>query len=124
MFISDFAIKRPMVTVIVMVALVLFGLFALLRLETDEFPEIDQPVLLVVLPYPGGAPEGVEQEVLEPVEEAVSGISGVDDLYGTAGDGFAQLVILFEFGKDMQEASQEVRDAISAVRQDLPTEME
>ncbi|HLT46414.1 MAG TPA: efflux RND transporter permease subunit [Rubricoccaceae bacterium] len=124
MFISDFAIRRPMVTIITMVALVVFGLFALMRLETDEFPEVEQPVLLLLVPYPGGAPETVEQEVLEPIEEATSGISGVDDLYGTAGDGFAQLIVLFEFGKDMQEASQEVRDAISAIRQDLPPEME
>ncbi|HYE95385.1 MAG TPA: efflux RND transporter permease subunit [Rubricoccaceae bacterium] len=124
MFISDFAIRRPMVTVLAMVALVVFGLFALLRLETDEFPEVEQPVLLLLVPYPGGAPEGVEQEVLEPIEEATSGLSGVDDLFGTAGDGYAQLIILFEFGKDMQEASQEVRDAISAIRQDLPAEME
>ena len=124
MFISDFAIRRPMVTVIAMVALVVFGLFALWNLETDEFPEIEQPVLVVIVPYPGGAPESVEQEVLEPIEEAASGISGVDDLYGTAGDGYAQLIILFDFGKNMQEASQEVRDAISGIRQDLPTEME
>ena len=77
-----------------MVALVVFGLFALMNLETDELPEIEQPVLVVVVPYPGGAPESVEQEVLEPIEEAASGISGVDDLYGTAGDGFASDVVV------------------------------
>ena len=124
MYISDFAIKRPMVTVVTMVALVMFGLFALSELQTDEFPEIQQPVLLVSIPYPGAAPDGVEQEVLEPVEEAFTGISGVDQIFGTATDGHAQVLILFQFEKDMQEASQDVRDAISRIRSDLPVEME
>jgi HAE1 family hydrophobic/amphiphilic exporter-1 len=78
MVISDFAIKRPMITVVTMVALVVFGLFALMRLQTDEFPDIQQPVVLVGVPYPGASPEGVEREILKPVEDAIKGISGVD----------------------------------------------
>ena len=58
MVISDFAIKRPMITVVTMVALVVFGLFALWRLQTDEFPDIQQPVVLTLIPYPGASPEG------------------------------------------------------------------
>jgi len=87
MVISDFAIKRPMITVVTMVALVIFGLFALAMLQTDEFPDIQAPVVLVGIPYPGGSPEGVEREVLKPVEDAIKGISGVDKMYGTATDG-------------------------------------
>ena len=59
MVISDFAIKRPLVTVVVMLCLVLFGVLSLLRLETDEFPEISPPFLIVGVPYPGGSPDGV-----------------------------------------------------------------
>lgn len=77
MVISDFAIKRPMITVVTMVALVVFGLFALLRLQTDEFPDVQQPVVLTGIPYPGASPEGVEREVLDPVEDAIRGISGL-----------------------------------------------
>src|SRR3954470_6529538 len=71
MIISDFAIKRPMITVVTMVALVVFGLFALWRLQTDEFPDIQQPVVLTFIPYPGASPEGVERGVLKPVEDAI-----------------------------------------------------
>ena len=95
MIISDFAIKRPMITVVTMVALVVFGLFALWRLQTDEFPDIQQPVVLTFIPYPGASPEGVEREILKPVEDAIKGISGVDKIYGTAGDGYAQIITLF-----------------------------
>ena len=61
MVISDFAIKRPMITVVVMLALVVFGLFALMLLQTDEFPDVAEPVVLVGIPYPGAYPEGVER---------------------------------------------------------------
>jgi HAE1 family hydrophobic/amphiphilic exporter-1 len=57
MVISDFAIKRPMITIVTMVALVVFGLFALMRLQTDEFPDIQQPIVLLGIPYPGASPD-------------------------------------------------------------------
>ncbi|HET6566650.1 MAG TPA: efflux RND transporter permease subunit, partial [Rhodothermales bacterium] len=123
MYISDFAIKRPMVTVVVMVALIIFGFFALQKLLVDEYPDVQQPVLLIGIPYPGASPSGVEREVLDPVEEAISGISGVDKVFGTAADSYAQITVLFLFGKDMNVASQEIRDKISAIRADLPPEM-
>ena len=123
MVISDFAIKRPMITVVTMVALVVFGLFALWRLQTDEFPDIQQPVVLTFIPYPGASPEGVEREVLKPVEDAIKGISGVDQIFGTAGDGYAQIITLFVFEKDPQIGTQDIRNAISGIRQDLPIEM-
>jgi HAE1 family hydrophobic/amphiphilic exporter-1 len=123
MVISDFAIKRPMITVVTMVALVVFGLFALWRLQVDEFPDIQQPVVLTFIPYPGASPEGVEREILKPVEDAIKGISGVDKIFGTAGDGYAQIITLFLFEKDPQVATQDIRDAISGIRADLPVEM-
>jgi HAE1 family hydrophobic/amphiphilic exporter-1 len=123
MVISDFAIKRPMITIVTMVALVVFGLFALWRLQVDEFPDIQQPVVLTFIPYPGASPEGVEREILKPVEDAIKGISGVDKIFGTAGDGYAQIITLFLFEKDPQVATQDIRDAISGIRADLPVEM-
>ena len=124
MFISDFAIKRPLITVVTMVALVVFGLFALIRLQTDEFPEVAPPFVSVAVVYPGASPEVVENEVLDPVEEAIASISGVKKMQGSAADGFAMVLIEFVFEKPLQEATQDIRDAISAIRSDLPQEME
>src|ERR687898_620502 len=62
MFISDTAIKRPVITVVTMLALVVFGIVALLQLDTDEFPEIDAPVVVVSIPYPGASPDIVDRE--------------------------------------------------------------
>ncbi|MGZ8492219.1 MAG: efflux RND transporter permease subunit, partial [Gemmatirosa sp.] len=124
MFISDFAIKRPIITVVSMVALVVFGLFALLKLQTDEFPEVAPPFVTVAVPYPGASPDGVERELLDPIEEAISAISGVKKVMGTAQDGFATIMVEFEFEKPIAEATQDIRDAISGIRNDLPLEME
>ena len=123
MFISDFAIKKPLITVVSMVALVVFGLFALFKLKTDEFPDIAPPVVVVGIPYPGASPEGVEKEILDPIEEQINSISGVKHVSGKAYDGFGQVIVEFEFSKDLAEATQDLRDAISAKRADLPTEM-
>ncbi|MGE0443758.1 MAG: efflux RND transporter permease subunit [Vicinamibacterales bacterium] len=124
MFISDTAIKRPVITVVSMLALVVFGIVALTQLDTDEFPEIDAPVVVVSVPYPGASPDTVEREVLDPIEEAISGISGVDQINGNALDSFGNVVVVFLFGKDTRVATQEIRDQISSIRADLPVEME
>ena len=123
MFISDFAIERPIITVVTMIALVVFGLSSLARLDTDEFPDIDQPIVFIGIAYPGAAPDVVEREVVSRLEDKISGISGVDKMNSTSTDGFAQIIIQFSFSKDVNQATQDVRDAISAVRAQLPAEM-
>jgi HAE1 family hydrophobic/amphiphilic exporter-1 len=125
MFISDFAIKKPIVTVTVMIALVAFGIAALFRLQTDEFPDIQQPMIAVTIAYPGASPDVVEREVVDPIEDSFSTISGVDwsRTTSSATDGLAQFLVSFDFDKDIQQASQDIRDAISTKREDLPDEM-
>ncbi|MBV9879533.1 MAG: efflux RND transporter permease subunit [Gemmatirosa sp.] len=123
MVISDFAIKRPLVTVVSMLALAVFGLVALLKLKTDEFPDVAPPFVSVAVPYPGASPDGVEKEILDPIEEQIAAITGVKQVMGKAYDGFGQIIIEFQFGKDLNEATQDIRDAISGIRSDLPTEM-
>ncbi len=123
MIISNFAIKRPLLTIVTMLALVVFGAFALFNLKTDEYPDTAPPYVSVGIPYPGASPDVVEKQVLKPVEDQISSISGVKQVQGQAYDGYAQVVIEFYFGKDLNVATQEVRDAISAIRSDLPDEM-
>ncbi|HYO16642.1 MAG TPA: efflux RND transporter permease subunit [Thermoanaerobaculia bacterium] len=124
MTISDFAIERPIVTIVSMLILVIFGIFALVNLEVDEFPDLTNPIVFVAVPYPGANPSQVELEVVEPMEEAFSALSGVDEITSRSLDGFAQITVQFNFSKDPDQASQDVRDAISSIRNDLPLEME
>ena len=69
MFISDFSIRRPIITVVSMLGLVVFGIFALVQLKTDEFPDVAPPIVSVSVPYPGASPDTVEREVIDPIEE-------------------------------------------------------
>ena len=124
MFISDTAIKRPVLTIVAMLLFVVFGLVALVQLDTDEYPEIDAPVVVIAIPYPGASPDVVEREVIDPIEEVISGISGVDRMRSNSLDSFANIIVEFDFSKDPRTASQEVRDKISEIRNELPTEME
>jgi hydrophobic/amphiphilic exporter-1 (mainly G- bacteria), HAE1 family len=124
MWISSFAIKNPIVTVAVMLALVVFGFISLLLLQTDEFPDVDPPVVAISIPYPGASPESVEREVISPLEDAFAAIDGVDKIHSTAFDNYGIIIIEFLFSKDLQEATTDVRDKISGARQDLPLEME
>jgi HAE1 family hydrophobic/amphiphilic exporter-1 len=123
MLISDSAIRRPVITVVVTVALVIFGVFSLLTLKTDEYPDVAPPYVTIGVPYPGASPETVEKEVLNPIEEAISSITGVKKVNGKAMDGFALILIEFEYTKPLNEATQDIRDGISGIRNDLPIEM-
>ena len=123
MILSDFSIKRPLVVIVVTIALMLFGYFALTKLKTNQFPDVQPPVLVVNVPYPGASPETVEREILNRIEDSMSTIQGIRDIRSYARDSSATIVVVFEFDKDLTAAAQELRDSISTVRDKLPAEM-
>ncbi|HEX6903682.1 MAG TPA: efflux RND transporter permease subunit, partial [Thermoanaerobaculia bacterium] len=109
---------------VAMLMCVVFGLVALAQLDTDEFPEIDAPVVAVSVIYPGASPDVVEREVVDQIEEAIAGISGVDKMRSSSLDNFGTIIVEFDFSKDPRVATQEIRDKISGIRNELPPEME
>ncbi len=123
MILSDFSIKRPLVVVVVTITLMLLGYFALTNLKTNQYPDVQPPVLVVNVPYPGASPETVEREILNRIEDSMSTIPGIRDIRSYARDSSATIVVVFEFDKDLTAAAQELRDSISTVRDKLPTEM-
>lgn len=104
--------------------LVVFGLFALPELAVDQYPNVDFPIITATVTYPGADPETIEQKILEPLEEAVNGIAGLDKVSGNAYPNIAQLVLQFKLEKNGDQASQEVRDKIFAKLSDLPDDAE
>ena len=88
MFISDFAIKRPIVTVVSMLALVVFGTFALLQLEVDEFPDIAPPVVSSPCPIRAPRPRQVERDLIDPMEEGIAASAGVEEDQSQSLDSF------------------------------------
>src|ERR1700694_920859 len=123
MLLSDFSIKRPVSTVVIIIALMCMGLLALNKLRVNQIPDVDMPVMVVSIPYPGASPETVEREIINRVEKALQSIPQVYQMRSTASESQAQIVIQFNFKKNMVEASDEIRNAINSVRYKLPVEM-
>ena len=123
MFLSDFSIRRPVAMVVIIIALMCLGLLALKKLRVNLSPDVEQPVLVVAIPYPGASPDSVEREIVNRIEKALQSIPGVYQIRSTASEGNASIVIIFNFKKNMVEASDEVRNAIASVRYKLPVEM-
>jgi HAE1 family hydrophobic/amphiphilic exporter-1 len=123
MLLSDFSIRRPVSTVVVIIMLMGLGLLALKNLRVNEIPDVEQPVMVVNIPYPGASPETVEREIVNRVEKALQSIPQVYQIRSTASESTAQIVIIFNFKKNMVEASDEIRNAIASVRHKLPLEM-
>lgn len=123
MFLSDFSIKRPVATVVIIIALMALGLLALNKLRVNQIPDVEQPVLVVSITYPGASPDTVEREIVNRIEKALQSISGVDEVRATASEGQARFTLMFNFDKNMVEAADEVRNAIGTVRHKLPVEM-
>jgi hydrophobe/amphiphile efflux-1 (HAE1) family protein len=123
MFLSNFSIKRPMVAIVLIIAMMCVGLLALKKLRVNQSPDVDLPLIVVSIPYPGASPDTVEREVLNRIEKSLQSISGVDKLTGNAEEGSATILLWFKFDKNLIEASDEIRNAIASVRYKLPTEM-
>ena len=123
MFLSNFSVKKPVVTIVILLMLMAVGLLALKKLKVNQIPDVDMPLLVIDINYPGASPDTVEREVLNRVEKALQSVNGIKDLRGTANEGNANMQVFFEFKKNMVEATDEVRNAIGKVRYKLPTEI-
>lgn len=123
MFLSDFSIKRPIATIVLIVAMMCLGLMALKKLRVNQNPDVEVPFIVVNIPYPGASPETVEREIVNRLEKSLQSITGVTEINSTASESSASIFIRFTFSKNLIEASDEIRNAIAAVRYKLPTEM-
>jgi hydrophobic/amphiphilic exporter-1 (mainly G- bacteria), HAE1 family len=123
MFLSNFSIRQPITTVAIVIVLMCMGLIAIKHLRVNPLPDVQQPVLVVSIPYPGASPETVEREIINRVEKSLQSIPQVYEIRSTASESNAQIVIIFNYQKNLVEASDEVRNAIGTVRYKLPVEM-
>jgi HAE1 family hydrophobic/amphiphilic exporter-1 len=123
MWFTQVSLKNPVFATMVMMALVVLGLFSLQRLQVDQFPNIDFPVVVVIADYPGAAPEIVESEVSKKIEESVNSIAGINALTSRSYEGQSVVVIEFGLHIDGRKAADDVREKVAAVRATLRTEV-
>ncbi len=117
-----FAINRPITTLMGVLTFIVFGLMSYNTMPTNLFPNVDFPIVTVQTTYNGADPSTVETKVTDKIEEAVSGVDGIDKLMSTSYEGFSSVTIQFKLTKDLDEATNDVRDKIGAI--DLPLEVD
>jgi len=123
MFLSNFSIRQPVTTVAIVIVLMCVGLLAFKNLRVNQIPDVEQPVIVVNVTYPGASPETVEREIINRVEKALQSIPQVYEIRSTASESLARIIIIFNFKKNMAEAADEIRNAVASVRHKLPVEM-
>ncbi len=119
-WLAALCVKRPVFATVLILSLTVIGAFSFTRLGVDQFPKVDFPTVLVTTVQPGAAPEQIETEITDKVEEAVNTISGIDELRSVSSEGVSQVIISFLLDKDADVAAQEVRDKVNGVLPQLP----
>src|SRR5436853_5010178 len=119
-WLAALCVKRPVFATVLILSLTVIGVFSFTRLGVDRFPKIDFPTITVTTVQPGAAPEQIETEITDKIEEAVNTISGIDELRSNSSEGISQVVISFVLEKDTDVGAQEVRDKVNGVLPLLP----
>jgi HAE1 family hydrophobic/amphiphilic exporter-1 len=120
---TEVALRRPVTTVVVFVALSLIGLLASKLLPLEKFPDIEFPGIFVMVPYNGSTPEEVEQLITRPVEEALATLSGVEAMYSTSREDQAEIFLQFGWDQSMGAKGIEARAKVDSIRHLLPSDV-
>lgn len=117
---STWAIRKPVPSLAFFLVLVIVGIVGFMRLPVTRFPNIDIPIITVAISQPGAAPSEIANQIVKPVESAVSDVSGVNHVTATATDSVANIVIEFDLEVDTDRALNDVKDAMAGVQDELP----
>lgn len=120
MKVADFSVRRPVTIVMLVIAVILFGIVSFPKLSVDLFPEMELPVAVAVTSYPGATPTEVENLVTKPLEERLGTVSNLQDIYSISLEGASQVILFFNWGTDIDQAMLDMRDAIDQVVGMLP----
>jgi multidrug efflux pump len=121
---SELSIKRPVLAVVMSTIIVLFGLVGFSYLGVREYPALDPPIVTVTTSYPGASPDVIASQITEPLEQNISGASGIRVISSTSQEGRSQIKVEFELSIDMEAAANDVRDKVSVARKMLPLDVD
>lgn len=124
MNISSVCIERPVLSIVLSILIVLFGVIGFLFLGIREYPSVDPPVVTVSTVYTGANADIIESQITEPLEESINGIAGIRSLTSTSSDGRSTITVEFELGIDMESAANDVRDRVSRSIRSLPSDID
>ena len=124
MNLPEIAIRRPVFAWMLMAALILFGLIAASRMGVSQLPDVDFPVVTVRVDYPGAAPEVMETNVVDIIEDAVMTVEGVRSVTSTSRYASASISVEFDLARSIGDALQEVQNKVAAAQRNLPSDIE
>ena len=120
MSISSTSIKRPVLSIVMSLVVIIFGFIGLTALPVREYPNVDPPIINIRTTYPGANAEIIDSQITEIIESSINGISGIRTLTSTSSDGNSNITVEFELGVEMESAANDVRDRVSRVQNRLP----
>jgi HAE1 family hydrophobic/amphiphilic exporter-1 len=120
---SERLIRRPITTILLMVALVIFGVVGYARLPISDLPSIDFPTIQVNVSLPGASPTTMATSVATPLEQQFSSIAGITEMGSSSGQGSSQITLQFNLDRDIDAAAQDVQTAISQAARQLPADL-
>lgn len=112
----DLSIRRSVFAWVLMFSMIVFGAISLSRLGISQMPDVDFPVITISVAFEGAAPEVVETDLIEPIEQRLLGIEGVKEMRSTANQGSASVVLEFDINRNVETALQEVQSALSQLK--------
>jgi hydrophobe/amphiphile efflux-1 (HAE1) family protein len=124
MSLAEFCVKRPAFTTVLVLSLVVTGLFSFRDLSVDLLPKADPATVTVNLRLPGASPDEMSASVAEPLEQALSGVAGVDEIESRLGVGTARITVKFVLERDINEAAQDVREKVAGALGSLPPQVQ
>lgn len=124
MSIYSSSVKRPVTTILIFVALIVIGLYSLVQLPVDLYPEIELPFVTVMTTYPGASASDIESNVTRPLEDNLNSVSNLKELTSTSSDGLSVIFLNFEYGSNLDEAMNDIRSNLNFVTRYLPEESE
>ena len=120
---SEFCVRRPVSATMLVMSLVVLGLFSFRDLGVDLFPRADPATVNVSLLLPGASPDEISTSVVEPMEEAISGVSGIDEILARIAEGRANITVRFVLERDINDAANDVREKVAGAIQRVPPEL-
>ncbi len=117
---SDLCVRRPVFATMLVMSLVVLGSFSFRNLGVDLFPKADPATVSVALTLPGASPDELSSSVVEPMEEAISGVSGIDEMQARMAEGRAQITVRFVLERDINDAANDVREKVASAIRNMP----
>lgn len=124
MNLSELSIKRPVLSTVFVLIILLLGGIGYTYLAVREYPSVDNPIITVSVSYPGANADVIEKQITEPLEQNINGIPGIRSLMSSSSQGYSRITVEFELSVDMETAANDVRDKVSRAQRYLPRDVD